>query len=86
MKEKNKMEAKLNFLLRNLLILYLNWNNFVGKIIFNNVKVYCLFIRLTILREITIAFIQRGELGVDIMMIQNQKNLINSSRLKEKEK
>ena len=86
MKEKNKMEAKLNFLLRNLLILYLNWNNFVGKIIFNNVKVYCLFIRLTILREITIASIQRGELGIDIMMIQNQKNLINSSRLKEKEK
>jgi len=69
------MEAELNFLLRNFLILHLNWNNFLGQRIFNNVKVYCLLIRLKNLREITI-FIQRGKLGLDIMMIQNQKNLI----------
>nr|WDV14749.1 hypothetical chloroplast RF1 [Pueraria montana] len=74
-KDKNKMEAELNFLLRNFLILHLNWNNFLGQRIFNNVKVYCLLIRLKNLREITIASIQRGELGLDIMMIQNQKNL-----------
>nr|YP_010169844.1 hypothetical protein RF1 [Amphicarpaea edgeworthii]QRZ59666.1 hypothetical protein RF1 [Amphicarpaea edgeworthii] len=74
-KDKNKMEAELNLLLRNFLILHLNWNNFLGQRIFNNVKVYCLLIRLKNLREITIASIQRGELGLDIMMIQNQKNL-----------
>nr|YP_010415739.1 hypothetical protein RF1 [Campylotropis delavayi]USC52699.1 hypothetical protein RF1 [Campylotropis delavayi] len=74
-KDKNKMEAELNFLLRNFLILHLNWKNFLGQRIFKNVKVYCLLIRLKNLREITIASIQRGELGLDIMMIQNQKNL-----------
>nr|YP_009680772.1 hypothetical protein Ycf1 [Kummerowia striata]AYA54506.1 hypothetical protein Ycf1 [Kummerowia striata] len=73
-KDKNKMEAELNFLLRNFLILHLNWKNFLGQRIFKNVKVYCLLIRLKNLREITIASIQRGELGLDIMMIQNQKN------------
>nr|YP_009868844.1 Ycf1 [Spatholobus pulcher]QKI32369.1 Ycf1 [Spatholobus pulcher] len=73
-KDKNKMEAELNFLLRNFLTLHLNWKNFLGQRIFQNVKVYCLLIRLKNLREITIASIQRGELGLDIMMIQNQKN------------
>nr|YP_009111712.1 hypothetical chloroplast RF19 [Apios americana]AHI95841.1 hypothetical chloroplast RF19 [Apios americana] len=74
-KDKNKMEAELNFLLRNFLTLHLNWKNFLSQRIFKNVKVYCLLIRLKNLREITIASIQRGELGLDIMMIQNQKNL-----------
>nr|YP_010891104.1 Ycf1 [Erythrina sandwicensis]WJK72554.1 Ycf1 [Erythrina sandwicensis] len=74
-KDKNKMEAELYFLFRNFCILHLNWKNFLGKKIFNNVKVYCLLIRLKKLREITLASIQRGELGLDIMMIQNQNNL-----------
>nr|YP_009127665.1 hypothetical chloroplast RF19 [Pachyrhizus erosus]AHY33280.1 hypothetical chloroplast RF19 [Pachyrhizus erosus] len=74
-KDKNKMEAELNFLLRNFLILHLNWKNFLGQGIFTNVKVYSLLIRFKNLREITIASIQRGELDLDFMMIQNQKNL-----------
>nr|YP_010964513.1 hypothetical chloroplast RF19 [Ototropis elegans]WNM89168.1 hypothetical chloroplast RF19 [Ototropis elegans] len=83
-KDKNKMEAELNFLLRNFLILHLNWKNFLGQRIFKNVKVYCLLIRLKNLREITIASIQRGELGLDIMMIQNQKNFILQGLRKNK--
>lgn len=74
-KKKDKIEAELNFLRRNFLTLHFNWKNFLGKRIFKNVQVYCLLIRLKNLREITIASIQRGELGLDIMMIQNQKNL-----------
>nr|YP_010159110.1 hypothetical chloroplast RF19 [Cajanus crassus]QRG31389.1 hypothetical chloroplast RF19 [Cajanus crassus] len=74
-KKKDKIEAELNFLRRNFLTLHLNWKNFLGQRIFKNVQVYCLLIRLKNLREITIASIQRGELGLDIMMIQNQKNL-----------
>nr|YP_010163185.1 hypothetical chloroplast RF19 [Psophocarpus tetragonolobus]QRI60977.1 hypothetical chloroplast RF19 [Psophocarpus tetragonolobus] len=73
-KDKNKMEAELNFLLRNFFILHVNWKNLLGQRIFNNVKVYCLLIRLKKLREITLASIHRGELGIDIMMIQNQNN------------
>jgi len=58
--------------------------NFLGQKIFNNVKVYCLLIRLTNLRKITIASIQRGELGLDIMMIQKQTNLTLSGLRKKK--
>ncbi|TKY61148.1 chloroplast RF19 [Spatholobus suberectus] len=85
-KDKNKMEAELNFLLRNFLTLHLNWKNFLGQRIFKNVKVYCLLIRLKNLREITIASIQRGELGLDIMMIQNQKNFTLPGLRKNKNK
>nr|QVY57426.1 hypothetical protein Ycf1 [Mucuna sempervirens] len=73
-KNENKMEAELNFLLRNFLTLHLNWKNFLSQRILKNVKVYCFLIKLKNLRKITIASIQRGELGLDIMMIQNQKN------------
>nr|YP_010159274.1 hypothetical chloroplast RF19 [Philenoptera violacea]QRG31553.1 hypothetical chloroplast RF19 [Philenoptera violacea] len=69
-KKKDKMEAELNFLLRNFLTFHLDWKNFLGPKIFQNVKVYCLLIRLKNLREIAIASIQRGELDLDIMMIQ----------------
>nr|YP_009759621.1 hypothetical protein RF1 [Phyllodium pulchellum]QIQ48821.1 hypothetical protein RF1 [Phyllodium pulchellum] len=85
-KDKNKIEAELNFLLRNFVTLHLNWKNFLGQRILKNVKVYCLLIRLKKLREITIASIQRGELGLDIMMIQNQKNFILQDLRKNKNK
>jgi len=85
-KAKNNMEAELHFLVRNFLTLHLNWKNLLGKKIFNNVKVYCLLIRLTNLRKMTIASIQRGELGLDIMMIQNQKNLTLPGLRKNKNK
>lgn len=78
------MEAELQFLVRNFLNFHLNWKNFLGQKIFNNVKVYCLLIRLTNLRKITIASIQRGELGLDIMMIQKQTNLTLSGLRKKK--
>nr|YP_010162356.1 hypothetical chloroplast RF19 [Dolichos falciformis]QRI60065.1 hypothetical chloroplast RF19 [Dolichos falciformis] len=85
-KKKDKMEAELNFLRRNFLTLHLNWKNFLGQRIFKNVQVYCLLIRLKNLREITIASIQRGELGLDIMMIQNQKNFTLPGLRKKKNK
>nr|YP_010513951.1 hypothetical protein Ycf1 [Platycyamus regnellii]UXL85522.1 hypothetical protein Ycf1 [Platycyamus regnellii] len=73
-KDKNKMEAELNFLVRNFCTFHLNWNKLLGQRILKNVNVYCLLIRLKNLREIAIASIQRGELGLDILMIQNQKD------------
>nr|QVX31136.1 Ycf1 [Sesbania drummondii] len=73
-KYKNKIEAELNFLLRKYLGFHLNWKGSLNQRIMNNVKVYCLLIKLKNLKEITIASIQRGELSLDIMMIQNQKD------------
>nr|QJW34049.1 hypothetical chloroplast RF19 [Abrus pulchellus subsp. cantoniensis] len=73
-KDKNKMKAKLNFLTRIFFTFHLDWKNFLGKRILNNVKVYCLLIRLKNLREIAITSIQREELDLKIMMIQNHKD------------
>nr|YP_010512364.1 hypothetical protein Ycf1 [Andira humilis]UXL83688.1 hypothetical protein Ycf1 [Andira humilis] len=74
-KYKNKIEAELNFFLRKYLVFQLNWQDSLNQRIMNNIKVYCLLIRLINLKEIAIASIQRGELSLDIMMIQNQKDL-----------
>nr|YP_010512116.1 hypothetical protein Ycf1 [Myrospermum sousanum]UXL83440.1 hypothetical protein Ycf1 [Myrospermum sousanum] len=74
-KYKNKIEAELNFFIRKYLVFQLNWHDSLNQRILNNIKVYCLLIRLINLKEIAIASIQRGELSLDIMMIQNQKDL-----------
>nr|QWY87244.1 hypothetical chloroplast RF1 [Pericopsis elata] len=84
-KYKNKIEAELNFLLRKYLSFQLNWKGSLNQRIMNNIKVYCLLIRLINLKEIAIASIQRGELSLDIMVIQNQKDLTLTGLGKNKE-
>nr|ATO58853.1 hypothetical chloroplast RF19 [Styphnolobium japonicum f. violaceum] len=84
-KYKNKIEAELNFFLRKYLVFQLNWHDSLNQRIINNIKVYCLLIRLINLKEIAIASIQRGELSLDIMMIQNQKDLTLPGLRKNKE-
>nr|YP_009770059.1 hypothetical chloroplast RF19 [Genista tinctoria]QIT00761.1 hypothetical chloroplast RF19 [Genista tinctoria] len=74
-KYKNKIEKELNFLLRKYLSFQLSWRGSFNQRIINNVKVYCLLIRLINLKEIAIASIQRGELSLDLMLIENQKDL-----------
>nr|QVX29557.1 hypothetical chloroplast RF1 [Harpalyce brasiliana] len=73
-KYKNKIETELSFLLRKYSGFQLNWKGSLNQRIMSNIKVYCLLIRLKNLKEITIASIQRGELSLDIMVIQNQKD------------
>nr|YP_009715767.1 hypothetical chloroplast RF1 [Zenia insignis]QGL08880.1 hypothetical chloroplast RF1 [Zenia insignis]QIT02172.1 Ycf1 [Zenia insignis] len=74
-KYKNNIEAELNFFLRRYLLFQLNWHDCLNQRIMNNIKVYCLLLRLVNLKEIAIASTQRGELNLDIMVIQNQKDL-----------
>lgn len=81
----NKIEAELNFLLRKYLGFHLNWKGSLNQRVMNNVKVYCLLIRLKNLKEIVIASIQRGELSLDIMVIQNQKDFALTGLKKNKE-
>nr|YP_009769977.1 Ycf1 [Erythrophleum suaveolens]QIT00679.1 Ycf1 [Erythrophleum suaveolens] len=75
-KYKNSIEAELNCFLRKYLLFQLNWRDCLNERIMNNIKVYCLLLRLINLKEIAIASIQRGELSLDIMKIQNQKDFI----------
>nr|YP_009382934.1 hypothetical protein RF1 [Adenanthera microsperma]APA32785.1 hypothetical protein RF1 [Adenanthera microsperma] len=70
----NNIEAELNCLLRRYLLFQLNWRDCLNERIMNNIKVYCLLLRLKNLKEIAIASIQRGELSLDIMKIKNQKD------------
>nr|YP_009767063.1 Ycf1 [Tachigali costaricensis]QIS97598.1 Ycf1 [Tachigali costaricensis] len=73
-KYKNNIEVELNCFLRRYLLFQLNWRDCLNERIMNNIKVYCLLLRLINLKEIAIASIQRGELSLDIMKIQNQKD------------
>nr|YP_009766400.1 hypothetical chloroplast RF19 [Goodia macrocarpa]QIS96852.1 hypothetical chloroplast RF19 [Goodia macrocarpa] len=84
-KSKNKIEAELNFLLRKYWGFHLKWKGYLNQKILNNIKVYCLLIRLINLKKIAIASIQRGELSLDVMVIKKQKywHLSRFNKIKE---
>nr|YP_010044962.1 hypothetical protein RF1 [Dianyuea turbinata]QPF96166.1 hypothetical protein RF1 [Dianyuea turbinata] len=77
---KSNTEAELDFLLKKYLCFQLRWDDSLNQKIINNIKVYCLLLRLTNPREIIISSIQGGELGLDILMIQ--KNLTLTELIK----
>nr|QGU84273.1 hypothetical chloroplast RF19 [Homalium cochinchinense] len=72
---KSNTEAELDFLLKRYLCFQLKWNDSLNQKIINNIKVYCLLLRLTNPREIILSSIQRGELSLDILMIQKDLTL-----------
>nr|YP_009766649.1 Ycf1 [Cadellia pentastylis]QIS97184.1 Ycf1 [Cadellia pentastylis] len=74
-KYKNNTEAELDFFLRRYLRFQLRWDDSLNQRIINNIKVYCLLLRLRNPREIAISSIQRGELSLDILMIQKDLTL-----------
>nr|YP_010697973.1 hypothetical protein RF1 [Saraca dives]WCF76934.1 hypothetical protein RF1 [Saraca dives] len=69
-KYKNNIE-ELNFLLRRYLRFQLKWNNCLDEKIMNNIEIYCLLLRLTNIKDVAISSIQKGDLSLDIMMIQD---------------
>nr|QOG08971.1 YCF1 [Jarilla chocola] len=72
---KNNTEAELYFFLKRYLRFQLRWNDSLNERIINNIKVYCLLLRLINPREIAISSIQRGEMSLDILMIQKDLTL-----------
>nr|QFQ49452.1 hypothetical chloroplast RF1 [Phyllagathis gymnantha] len=72
---KSNTEAELDFVLKRYLRFQLRWNNFLNKKITNNIKVYCLLLRLVNPKEIAISSIQGGETSLDILMIQKDLTL-----------
>uniref|UniRef100_UPI0030027637 hypothetical protein RF1 n=1 Tax=Hedyosmum orientale TaxID=226581 RepID=UPI0030027637 len=67
---KNNKEVELDFFLKRYLFFQLRWDYSLNQRIINNIKVYCLLLRLLNPREITISSIQRGEMCLDVMVIQ----------------
>nr|YP_009699698.1 Ycf1 [Grubbia tomentosa]QEJ87551.1 Ycf1 [Grubbia tomentosa]QEJ87721.1 Ycf1 [Grubbia tomentosa] len=77
---KSNTEAELNFFLKRYLLFQLRWDDTLNQKMINNIKIYCLLLRLINPREITISSIQRRELSLDIMLIQ--KNLTLTELMK----
>nr|YP_010289876.1 Ycf1 [Hilliella fumarioides]UKP89460.1 Ycf1 [Hilliella fumarioides] len=67
---KSNTEAELDFFLTRYSRFQLRWNCFFNQKILNNVKVYCLLVRLKNPNEIAISSIERGEMSLDILMIE----------------
>nr|YP_009093857.1 hypothetical chloroplast RF1 [Luzuriaga radicans]AIT16045.1 hypothetical chloroplast RF1 [Luzuriaga radicans] len=69
-KSKSSKEAELDFFLRKYFFFQLRWDDPLNQTMINNIKVYCLLLRLTNPKEISISSIQRGEMHLDVMLMQ----------------
>nr|SFV96144.1 Ycf1 [Cochlearia scotica] len=69
-KYKSNTETELDLFLTRYSRFQLRWNFFFNRKILNNVKIYCLLVRLKNPNEIAISSIERGEMSPDILMIE----------------
>nr|YP_010945121.1 Ycf1 [Galium trifidum]WMD02677.1 Ycf1 [Galium trifidum] len=72
---KSKTEAELYFFMKRYLLFQLRWGNALNQRMTNNIKIYCLLLRLKNPRKITIFSIQRKEMSLDIMLIDKNLSL-----------
>nr|YP_010319040.1 hypothetical chloroplast RF19 [Lapiedra martinezii]QWW89997.1 hypothetical chloroplast RF19 [Lapiedra martinezii] len=72
---KSKKEAELHFFLKKYFLFQLRWDDSLSQRMINNIKVYCLLLRLIDPKEIAISSIQRGEMHLDVMLIQKDLTL-----------
>nr|YP_010407710.1 hypothetical chloroplast RF1 [Allium triquetrum]URF20602.1 hypothetical chloroplast RF1 [Allium triquetrum] len=72
---KSKKEAELNLFLKKYFLFQLRWDDPLNQRMINNIKVYCLLLRLIDPKEIAISSIQRGEIHLDVMLIQKDLTL-----------
>nr|YP_009326048.1 Ycf1 [Citrullus lanatus]YP_009348090.1 Ycf1 [Citrullus lanatus subsp. mucosospermus]APD52540.1 Ycf1 [Citrullus lanatus]APW82776.1 Ycf1 [Citrullus lanatus subsp. mucosospermus]APW82861.1 Ycf1 [Citrullus lanatus subsp. mucosospermus]APW82946.1 Ycf1 [Citrullus lanatus]APW83031.1 Ycf1 [Citrullus lanatus] len=72
---KKNTEAELDFFLKRYLRFQLRWDDSLNKRMINNIKVYCLLLRLINPREIAISSIQRREMSLDILIVQKDFTL-----------
>nr|QBK50072.1 hypothetical chloroplast RF19 [Hepatica henryi] len=74
-KNKSKIGAELDFFLKRYFLFQLKWDNAFNQKILNNIKVYCLLLRLRNPKEIAISSIQRAEISLDVMLIPKSTTL-----------
>nr|YP_010605447.1 Ycf1 [Phragmipedium boissierianum]WAN80607.1 Ycf1 [Phragmipedium boissierianum] len=67
---KSKKQMELDYFLKKYLLFQLRWADPLNQRIMNNIRVYCLLLRLINPKEIAISSIQRGEINLDEMLIQ----------------
>nr|YP_010181862.1 hypothetical protein RF1 [Primula effusa]QVD44025.1 hypothetical protein RF1 [Primula effusa]QVD44108.1 hypothetical protein RF1 [Primula effusa] len=78
---KSNTEAELDFFLKRYLLFQLRWDGALNQKMINNIKVYCLLLRLINPKKITLSSIQRREMNLDIMLIK--KNLTLTELMKQ---
>nr|AZA05891.1 Ycf1 [Hemiptelea davidii] len=69
-KKQYRIESEFGFFLKRYLHFQLRWDDFLNQKMIDNIKVYCLLLRLINPKEITISSIQRREMNLDILMVQ----------------
>ena len=67
---KSNTEAELDLFLQRYLLFQLKWKDALNQSLLENIKVYCLLLRLTNPTKITISSIQRRDMCLDTMLIQ----------------
>nr|YP_009556557.1 hypothetical protein RF1 [Rhabdodendron amazonicum]QBC72506.1 hypothetical protein RF1 [Rhabdodendron amazonicum] len=72
---KSSTETELDFFLKRYLLFQVRWDASLNIKMINNIKVYCLLLRLRNPRDIAISAIERGELSLDIMLINKDLTL-----------
>nr|QJR53014.1 hypothetical protein RF1 [Herpetospermum pedunculosum] len=72
---KKNTEAELDFFLKRYFRFQLRWDDSLNQRMINNIKVYCLLLRLRNPREIAISSIQRREMSLDILIVQKDLTL-----------
>nr|YP_010216284.1 hypothetical protein RF1 [Gentiana zollingeri]UBR43127.1 hypothetical protein RF1 [Gentiana zollingeri] len=73
---KKKAETELNFLMKRYLLFQFRWDDTLNQRIINNIKLFCLLIRLLNSRKIVISSIQQREMTLDRLLIQNSLNVV----------
>nr|YP_010047529.1 hypothetical protein RF1 [Stephania dielsiana]QPK42033.1 hypothetical protein RF1 [Stephania dielsiana] len=74
---KRNTAAELDLFLKRYFLFQLRWDDPLNPRIINNIKVYCLLLRLINPKEIAIYSIQREEMSLDVMLIQKDLTLKN---------
>nr|YP_009899582.1 Ycf1.2 [Menonvillea spathulata]QKK46477.1 Ycf1.2 [Menonvillea spathulata] len=69
---KSNTETQLDLFLTRYSRFQLRWNCFLNQKILNNIKIYCFLVRLKNPNEIAISSIERGEMSLDILMIEKK--------------
>nr|QXU59005.1 hypothetical protein RF1 [Pontederia plantaginea] len=72
---KNNKKGELDFFLKKFFLFQLRWDDPLNQRIFNNIKVFCLLLRLKDPKDITISSIQRGEMRLDVILIRKDSAL-----------
>nr|QXM16256.1 hypothetical chloroplast RF19 [Hedysarum polybotrys] len=86
----NDLMGERSFLLKKYFGFHLNSHSFLQETIMNNIQLFCLLIRLKNLKKFFIISIQKGELNLDTMAIQNHRDFTlpgfkNESELSKKQ-